>query len=205
MIEITALFWYNRPMEKREKEVQELQALLAKKEDENAALRRQVDWLTQQLRLTRGQRFGASSEKTQGILDPIDQISLFNETEAETDGKKPEPELEQVTYQRRKQTAGDGPVWTACGEGRLRIAGERAGLFRMRQAASRLRPRGAAPGVGLCPRAVQGGGVCRVYSVTSNRLGCKQYRRKYGKIGAREKTKTEEKACTYGGGEDVQG
>jgi len=31
------------------KNVRELQALLAKKEDENAALRRQVEWLTQQL------------------------------------------------------------------------------------------------------------------------------------------------------------
>jgi len=66
-------------------------------EDENAALRRQVEWLTQQLRLMRGQRFGASSEHTQAVLD---QLSLFNETEAE--GKQREPDLEQVTYKRRK-------------------------------------------------------------------------------------------------------
>ena len=103
IVEITALFWYNEHMETREKDIRELQALLVKKEDENAALRRQVDWLTQQLRLMQGQRFGASSEKTQTILDPMDQVSLFNETEAESDGKKPEPELEQVAYRRRKQ------------------------------------------------------------------------------------------------------
>ncbi len=103
MVAITALFCYNKHMETREKNIQELQALLAKKEDENAALRRQVDWLTQQLRLMQGRRFGASSEKTQTILEPMNQVSLFNEAEAETDEKKPEPELEQVTYQRRKR------------------------------------------------------------------------------------------------------
>ena len=103
IVEITALFWYNEQMETREKDVRELQALLVKKEDENAALRRQVDWLTQQLRLMQGQRFGASSEKTQTILGQMDQISLFNEAEAEAGGNKPEPELEQVTYRRRKR------------------------------------------------------------------------------------------------------
>ena len=103
MVEITALFWYNEDMEMRGNNVRELQALLAKKENEPAALRRQVDWLTQQLRLMQGQRFGASSEKTRTILDPVDQVSLFNETETDVDEKKPEPELEQVTYRRRKR------------------------------------------------------------------------------------------------------
>ena len=55
----------------------EWRELLAKKEDEITALHRQVDWLTQQLRLLRGQHFGASSERTQAILDPVEQISLF--------------------------------------------------------------------------------------------------------------------------------
>ncbi len=103
MVAITALFCYNKHMETKEKNVRELQMLLAKKEDENAALRRQVEWLTQQLRLMQGRCFGASSEKTQTILDPMDQVSLFNEAEAETDEKKPEPALEQVTYQRKKR------------------------------------------------------------------------------------------------------
>ena len=31
MVEITALFWYNKHMETREKDIRELQALLAKK------------------------------------------------------------------------------------------------------------------------------------------------------------------------------
>ena len=52
-------------MKTNERGAAEWQELLAKKEDEITALRRQVEWLTQQLRLVRGQRFGASSEKTQ--------------------------------------------------------------------------------------------------------------------------------------------
>ena len=78
----------------------EWQALLDKKEDEITALHRQVEWLTQQLRLTRGQKFGASSEQTQVLSE---QISLFNEAEALADPKAAEPGLEQITYQRRKR------------------------------------------------------------------------------------------------------
>jgi len=103
MVEITALFCYNKHMETKEKDLQELQALLEKTENENAALRRQVDWLSQQLRLMQGHRFGASSEKTQTILEAMDQVSLFDGAEAEADEEKPEPELDQVTYRRRKQ------------------------------------------------------------------------------------------------------
>ena len=53
----------------------EWQSLLEKKEDEIIALHRQVEWLTQQLRLMQGQRFGASSGRAQAITE---QISLFN-------------------------------------------------------------------------------------------------------------------------------
>lgn len=100
IIEITALFCYNLNMEMQEKSTAEWRALLEKKEEEITLLHRQVDWLTQQLRLARGQRFGASSERTQTILE---QVSLFNEAEAELCEKIPEPGLEQVTYKRRKQ------------------------------------------------------------------------------------------------------
>ena len=100
MIEITALFCYNLSMKTQERSAAEWRALLDKKEDEIAFLHRQIDWLTQQLRLVRGQRFGASSEQTQALLE---QVSLFQEAESESCAKMPEPELEQVTYKRRKQ------------------------------------------------------------------------------------------------------
>ena len=100
MIEITALFCYNLSMKTKERSPAEWRALLDRKEDEIAFLHRQIDWLTQQLRVARGQRFGASSEQTQAILE---QVSLFQEAESESCAKMPEPELEQVTYKRRKQ------------------------------------------------------------------------------------------------------
>ena len=78
----------------------EWQALLTKKEAEIASLNQQVEWLTQQLRLIQGQRFGASSERTQVISE---QMSLFNEAEALTDRDVPEPDQEQITYKRKKQ------------------------------------------------------------------------------------------------------
>ena len=59
-----------------------------------------MEWLTQQLRLTRGQRFGASSEQTQALTE---QLCLLNEAEALADEKAAEPDLEQLTYKRRKQ------------------------------------------------------------------------------------------------------
>jgi len=45
-----------------------------KKETEIASLNEQADWLTQQLRLMQGQRFGMSSEQTQvlsGTVQPV--------------------------------------------------------------------------------------------------------------------------------------
>ena len=69
MVEIAVLFCYNLSMKTQERSATEWRALLDKKEDEIAFLHRQVDWLTQQLRLVRGQRFGASSEQTQAILE----------------------------------------------------------------------------------------------------------------------------------------
>ena len=62
MIEITAFLLYNVIMMNETKSAAEWRMLLAKKEEEITALQRQVDWLSQQLRLTRGQRIGASSE-----------------------------------------------------------------------------------------------------------------------------------------------
>lgn len=82
------------------KSAAEWQALLEKKEDEITALHRQVEWLTQQLRLMWGQRFGASSERTQVISE---QISLFNEAEELADSEVPEPDREQITYKRKKR------------------------------------------------------------------------------------------------------
>lgn len=97
---------YNNSMKQGWKDAAEWQALLTKKEAEIASLNRQVDWLTQQLRLMQGQRFGVSSEQTQVLSE---QFSLFNEAEELADSKAAEPDLEQITYQRRKRAGKKSP------------------------------------------------------------------------------------------------
>lgn len=94
MIEITALLLYNHVMGKEMKSAAEWRVLLTKKEEEITARQRQVDWLSQQPRLTRGQRFSASSEQTQ-VLSA--QFSLFNEAESIASPDAAEPDLEQIT------------------------------------------------------------------------------------------------------------
>ena len=93
------------------KSAAEWRTLLEKKEDEITALHRQVEWLTQQLRLMQGQRFGASSERTQVISE---QISLFNGAEALTDPDIPEPYLEQITYKRKNGPENGKWIFPVC-------------------------------------------------------------------------------------------
>ena len=87
-------FLYNHVMGKEMKSAAEWRVLLTKKEEEITARQRQVDWLSQQLRLTRRQRFSASSEQTQ-VLSA--QFSLFNEAESIASPDAEEPDLEQIT------------------------------------------------------------------------------------------------------------
>jgi transposase len=70
-------------------------------EKENAELKALIAYYEGKLRLAAARRFGASSEKTH---DPM-QLSLdgFNEVEAIAEVTLPEPELEEITYKRKKQ------------------------------------------------------------------------------------------------------
>ena len=63
-------------------------------------LKRENFYLAEQLRLWKLRQFGPSSEKTAAI---IDQVSLFNEAEAEADPTVPEPDIEQAVPKRKKQ------------------------------------------------------------------------------------------------------
>ncbi len=61
-----------------------------------AALEQEISWLTEQIRLARKQRFGASSEKSPAD-DGIVQLSyLFNEPECMAGESHPEPDIEEV-------------------------------------------------------------------------------------------------------------
>ncbi len=67
-----------------------------------AVLKLKVAWYEEQFRRAQQKRFGASSEQTHP-----DQLTLFNEAEAEADPLAPEPTVETVTVQRRKKAKGE--------------------------------------------------------------------------------------------------
>ena len=70
------------------KEIEEYAMNLTDKVEQ---LSMQLSWYEEQIRLSRQKRFGASSEKT-----VIDQISLFNEAESESQEEKKEPAIGEV-------------------------------------------------------------------------------------------------------------
>ena len=61
-----------------------------------------VKLLTEENRMLRQRLFGRSSEKKMTVITE-GQTSIFNEAERESDPNVPEPELEQITYKRKKQ------------------------------------------------------------------------------------------------------
>lgn len=67
--------------------------------DEYLALKQQVSWLMEQLRLSKHREFGASSEKSK----LPDQLSIFDEAENTADANVPEPELEEIVHRRLKR------------------------------------------------------------------------------------------------------
>ena len=75
---------------------------IAKLEAEIIDLKQQVQLLQELLRLSRQRQFGSSSENSSAV-EGGEQLSLFNETEVTADPTASEPELEQITYKRKKQ------------------------------------------------------------------------------------------------------
>jgi transposase len=65
---------------------------------QNEQLTAKVHWLEEQFRLAQHRRFGVSSEQ----IHPDQQQLIFNEAELCAFPKAPEPELETITYRRRK-------------------------------------------------------------------------------------------------------
>ena len=75
---------------------------IAELEAEIINLKQQVQLLQELLRLARLRQYGSSSEKSVAI-DDGEQLSFFNEAEVTANPTAPEPELEQITYKRKKQ------------------------------------------------------------------------------------------------------
>lgn len=78
---------------------EELMALVRKKDSTINKLEEQLDWYQRQIKLQQKQMYGRKSEK----LNDENQLSLFDEIEVESSALKIEPELEEITYQRKKR------------------------------------------------------------------------------------------------------
>ena len=61
-------------------------------------LENKIEWLMEQITLSKHVRFGASSEKSE-----YDQLSLFDEAEKEADERVSEPEFEEIKIRRKKR------------------------------------------------------------------------------------------------------
>lgn len=65
---------------------------------QNKELVQQVQWLMEQMRLSKQKQFGSSSEKSK-----YDELNLFNEAEATADKRAAEPELSEIQKHYRKK------------------------------------------------------------------------------------------------------
>lgn len=79
----------------------QLQQQNEKLEQQNTELSAKLKWYEEQFRLGQQKRFGASSEKTHP--DQL-ELNLFNEAEVLATPEGQAPEMEKVTYERRKTT-----------------------------------------------------------------------------------------------------
>ncbi|OIQ58499.1 transposase IS66 family protein [Moorella thermoacetica] len=79
--------------------IEELRERCIQLERENAELTAKLNWFMEQFRLSKKRQFGVSSERTTPLQE---QLLLFNEAEVEARPEAPEPDLETITYQRRK-------------------------------------------------------------------------------------------------------
>lgn len=86
--------------------IEKLQNKCIKLEQEVEELSAKVAWYEEQIRKGIKQKYGPSSEKT-----PEEQLSIFNEAEKEQRPDKEEPELEEITYKRKKANGSNKNKW----------------------------------------------------------------------------------------------
>ena len=70
-----------------------------------ATLQQEVNWLTEQIRLARKQRFGASSEKSRADDGFVQLSYLFNEPECMARESQPEPDVEEIAVKAHARKA----------------------------------------------------------------------------------------------------
>ena len=78
--------------------IRQLEEICLSQKKQIQVLDQKMNWLLEQIRLSKHKRFGTSSEKSE-----YDQLNLFNEAEKEADENVTEPELEEIKYKRKKR------------------------------------------------------------------------------------------------------
>lgn len=81
--------------------IEALRERCAQLEQQNAELTAKLNWIMEQLRLSKRRNYGASSEQ---LSPEARQLLLFNEAEAEAQLALAEPKIEKITYERRKKS-----------------------------------------------------------------------------------------------------
>jgi transposase/CRISPR/Cas system-associated protein endoribonuclease Cas2 len=71
--------------------------------NEITELKKAMDFLREQVLLSRHKRFGATSEKSNANQMTLFEGDIFDEIETESNSLLPEPELEEITYKRKKR------------------------------------------------------------------------------------------------------
>ena len=66
---------------------------------QNKELQVNYNWILEQLKLSKKKMYGASAEK---IAEEYGQLNLFNEAELERQPMQAEPQIEEITYTRKK-------------------------------------------------------------------------------------------------------
>ena len=93
-------------LNKEESFIEELQNKYIKLQQENEELAAKVAWYEEQIRKGINQKYGSSSEKTPG-----EQLSIFNEAEKNQRPDQKEPEIEEITYKRKKSRGLNKNKW----------------------------------------------------------------------------------------------
>jgi len=81
-----------------QEEINVLKSKLSEKDEKISELELLLKWYEEKLRLNAQKKYGASSEQSTG-----EQLSFFNEAEATADRKIHEPDIEEITYGRKKK------------------------------------------------------------------------------------------------------
>jgi len=103
-LDFMRFLWYNLTMKSNIKAAENWHEKYEDSQREIAELKQQIEYLMEQIRLSKRRQFGASSEQTDGQICFGELCSIFNEAEQTSKMTAPEPEIAEVKAHYRKRT-----------------------------------------------------------------------------------------------------